>query len=112
MQIARRQFGLGASEHVSKLWGAPVSDRSYRREVVNRLDGEGVKSLLIMRWHDQILGHQDQANRQPGVADHLPWLDVAAEMWCHSLRFFALLTGLGLLERMKTTAESVAILYA
>jgi len=111
-QIARRQFGIDAVEHVSELWGAPVSDRVYRRELARRLDGEGVKSLLIMRGHDQILGHQDAEIRKVAVADHLQWLDVAAEMGCHSLRVFALSTGPSLLQRMQTTAESLGKLCA
>jgi len=111
-KLARTRLRITALEHVSELWPRAPTDRDFVRELKTRRDGEGVRSLVMMRGHDHILGHADADRRHLAIEDMKPWLDVAAELGCHSLRVFALSTGNTLMERLETTASALHNLCA
>ncbi|MEW5975440.1 MAG: sugar phosphate isomerase/epimerase family protein [Acidobacteriota bacterium] len=83
-QIARRAFGLDAIEPVNTLFEVPTHD--YVRRLKKNAEDEGVKVLLIMCDSEGPLAHREKAVREKAVRNHHKWVDIAAELGCHSIR--------------------------
>lgn len=84
-KAAKQEFGIDAVEYVNVFW-RKKSDPEYNRELRNRCDDLGVRSVLIMCDGEGALGDPDEARRRQAVENHRKWLDAAAALGCHSIR--------------------------
>lgn len=82
----REEFGLDAVEYVNTFFFDRVRDADYLAEMKRRADGAGVRSLLIMCDRLGEVGHPDTSKRVEAVRNHVPWMDAAAFLGCHSIR--------------------------
>jgi sugar phosphate isomerase/epimerase len=83
-RIARRMFGIVAIELVNTLLEVPTAEYIARLKK-NAVD-EGVRILLIMCDAEGALAHKDKVQRMKSVQSHTKWVDIAAELGCHSIR--------------------------
>jgi sugar phosphate isomerase/epimerase len=83
-RIARRTFGIGAIELVNTLLEVPTAE--YLARLKRNATDEGVRILLIMCDGEGALAHKDKAQRMKSVQNHTKWVDIAAELGCHSIR--------------------------
>jgi len=83
-RIARRTFGIGAIELVNTLLEVPTEE--YIGRLKRNATDEGVRILLIMCDAEGPLAHKDKAQRMKSVRSHTKWVDIAAELGCHSIR--------------------------
>ncbi len=83
-RIAREQFGIEGLEFVNALWEAATQD--YVRRLKNNMQQTGTKGVLIMCDGEGLLGHSVQAERMKAARNHYKWVDIAAELGCHSIR--------------------------
>jgi len=84
--ISREAFGIDAVEYVNSFMREESRDPSYVQELKNICENEGVKSVLIMCDGEGRLGDPDEAARTTAVENHYRWIDIAAELGCHSIR--------------------------
>jgi len=84
--ISREAFGIEAVEYVNSFMKDESRDPRYIQELKNICDSEGVKSVLVMCDGEGRLGDPDDAARTTAVENHYRWVDVAAELGCHSIR--------------------------
>lgn len=83
-RIARRTFGIGAIELVNTLLEVPTAD--YIARLKKNATDEGVRILLIMCDAEGALAHKDKTQRMKSVQNHTKWVDIGAELGCHSIR--------------------------
>ncbi len=83
-RIAREQFGIEGLEFVNGLWEAPTAD--YVAELKKNMNAHGSKGVLIMCDGEGLMGHSDRATRLKAADNHRKWIDIAAELGCHSIR--------------------------
>lgn len=88
-----RAYGFDGVEYVNSFFRAQVADLGWLGELRRRCAAEGVRSFLIMCDGLGALGDADPAARAAAVANHLPWLDAAAFLGCHSIRVNAQSSG-------------------
>jgi sugar phosphate isomerase/epimerase len=81
-----RSFGIDGIEYVNQFFKDKSKDKTYLKEMIQRADGEGVTSLLIMVDGEGMIGDPDSNKRSQTVENHLKWLDAAATLDCHSIR--------------------------
>jgi sugar phosphate isomerase/epimerase len=81
---AREDFGLEAVEYVNSFYRGASS--GWVGELASRCRDEGVRSLLIMCDGEGRIGDPDPAVRTTTIENHLPWLEAAAALGCHSIR--------------------------
>ena len=91
-KISKENFGIDAIEYVNSFFFEKAEDKSYLREMKNRADDYGVKSLLIMCDNEGSLGDPDNQKRQKAVENHYKWHEAAKYLGCHSIRVNAYLT--------------------
>ena len=91
-KIAKNDFGLDAVEYVNSFFFDKAQDQSYLKEMKQRADDLGVKSLLIMCDNEGSLGDPDPVARTKAVENHYKWVDAAKFLGCHSIRVNAYLT--------------------
>ena len=91
-KVAKNDFGLDAVEYVNSFFFDKVQDQSYLKEMKQRADDLGVKSLLIMCDNEGSLGDPDPVARTKAVENHYKWVDAAKFLGCHSIRVNAYLT--------------------
>ena len=91
-KISKENFGIDAIEYVNSFFFEKAEDKSYLREMKNRADDYGVKSLLIMCDNEASLGDPDNQKRQKAVENHYKWHEAAKYLGCHSIRVNAYLT--------------------
>ena len=91
-KISKENFGIDAIEYVNSFFFEKAEDKSYLREMKNRADDYGVKSLLIMCDNEGSLGDPDNQKRQIAVENHYKWHEAAKYLGCHSIRVNAYLT--------------------
>ena len=84
--IEARRHKIDAIEYVNQFFMDKATDRAYLREMKDRADGEGVRSLLIMCDREGALGHPDAAKRREAVKNHHKWAYAARYLGCHSIR--------------------------
>ena len=85
-RAARRDYGIDAVEYVNQFFFAHARDESYLRDLKQRADDEGVRSLLIMCDAEGNLGAPDATERATAVENHHKWVEAAAYLGCHSIR--------------------------
>ena len=83
-RIAREQFGIEGLEFVNQLWEAPT--QSYLNRLKRAIEQSQTRALLIMVDGEGQLGHYDRQVRQKSVRNHYKWVEIAAELGCHSIR--------------------------
>lgn len=83
---ARQEFGLDAVEYVNTFFRDRARDRAYLDTMRARAEDAGVRSLLIMIDGEGALADADATRRRQAVDNHLPWLEAAARLGCHSIR--------------------------
>ncbi|MGB9605346.1 MAG: sugar phosphate isomerase/epimerase family protein, partial [Bryobacteraceae bacterium] len=83
-RIAREQFGVEGLEFVNGLWEAPTQD--YIRRLKGNMQKTGTKGVLIMCDGEGMMGHSDRAARMKAAHNHRKWVEIAAELGCHSIR--------------------------
>lgn len=84
--ILARQHKIDAIEYVNQFFKDKAKDHAFLREMKDRADSEGVRSLLIMCDGEGALGHPDQKERMQTVDNHKKWLAAAKYLGCHSIR--------------------------
>jgi sugar phosphate isomerase/epimerase len=105
-KIARNEFSIEAVEYVNQFFKDKAKDQSYLKELKNRADGEGVRSLLIMCDLEGRLGDPDDTKRSEAVENHYKWVDAAKFLGCHSIRVNAASSG-SYAEQMKLAADGL-----
>ena len=100
-------FGIDAVEYVNAFFKDKATDFDYLRELKQRCEDAGVKSLLIMIDGEGQLADQDDARRRKAIENHFRWIAAAAFLGCHSIRVNA--GGGGSYEdQMARAADSLA----
>ncbi|MGC8760545.1 MAG: sugar phosphate isomerase/epimerase family protein [Bryobacteraceae bacterium] len=101
-RIARENDCEGL-EFVNTLWGSPTA--GYIARLKKRMAETNTKAVLIMVDDEGQLGHSDPAVRRKAVKNHYKWVDIAAELGCHSIR-----TNMHSNVTPKTPAENETVL--
>jgi sugar phosphate isomerase/epimerase len=102
-RTAREQFGIEGLEFVNGLWEAPTHD--YVSRLKRNMKETGTTGVLIMCDGEGLMGHSDIAERMKAARNHHKWVDIAAELGCHSIR-----TNMYTDKQPKTPAEIEAFL--
>jgi L-ribulose-5-phosphate 3-epimerase len=85
-KTARERFGIGAIEYVNSFYNDAVKSPTFAKDLKQRADDHGVKSLLIMVDGEGDLGAPTVEEREKVVENHKKWIHAAAELSCHSIR--------------------------
>ncbi len=83
-RIAREQFGIEGLEFVNGLWEAPTQD--YLRRLKASMQKTGTTGVLLMVDGEGMMGHSARAERMKAAENHRKWVQIAAELGCHSIR--------------------------
>ncbi|HAD58696.1 MAG TPA: xylose isomerase, partial [Planctomycetaceae bacterium] len=59
-------------------------DTAYLKQMKQRAEDHGVKSLLIMCDREGQIGDPDDKKRAQTVENHRKWIDAAKFLGCHS----------------------------
>ncbi len=92
-RVAKKDLGIDAVEYVNQFFFDRAEDISYLKEMKNRADDLGVRSLLIMCDNEGDLGDPDPIERSRAVENHYKWAEAAKFLNCHSIRVNARSTG-------------------
>jgi len=84
--IMARAHGIDAIEYVNQFFMDKATDAAYLREMKDRADSEGVRSVLIMCDREGALGDPDARKRMQTVDNHKKWVEAAKYLGCHSIR--------------------------
>ena len=106
-KVAKNDFGLDAVEYVNSFFFDKAQDQSYLKEMKQRADDLGVKSLLIMCDNEGSLGDPDPIARKKAVENHYKWIDAGKYLGCHSIRVNAQSEG-EYDEQMKLAADGLS----
>lgn len=98
-----KETGCEGLEFVNTLWASPTA--GYISRLKRRMSDTGTKPVLIMVDDEGQMGHSDRAVRMKAVKNHHKWVDIAAEVGCHSIR-----TNMHSDKTPKTPAENEAVL--
>ncbi|MEM1184275.1 MAG: sugar phosphate isomerase/epimerase family protein [Planctomycetota bacterium] len=104
--ITRTRYQLGACEFVNSFFKDKANDYAYLSDLKGRADAEGVECLLIMCDGIGNLGDPDDAARTRAVEGHVPWLEAANRLGCHSIRVNAASSG-SFGEQQKLAADGL-----
>jgi L-ribulose-5-phosphate 3-epimerase len=83
-RIAREQFDIEGLEFVNQLWEAPT--QGYVQSLKANMQKTGTKGVLLMVDREGEMGHSGKAERMRAAQNHYKWVDIAAELGCHSIR--------------------------
>jgi sugar phosphate isomerase/epimerase len=84
--VARTSFDIGAVEYVNQFFMDKARDGAFIRDLKQRAADHNVKSLLIMVDGEGDLSTVDEKRRKQSVNNHHRWVEMAAELGCHSIR--------------------------
>lgn len=84
-KIAKQEFGIDAIEYVSSYFSRHRTDEKYIKQMNRRAAEEGVRQILIVVNDAGQLADADTAKRTAAVKQHLPWIDLAKTLGCHSV---------------------------
>ena len=85
-RIAKQDHDIDAIEYVSTFYKANATNSEYLRQLKQRADDHGVRSMLIMCDDEGDLGDPDSRKRQTAVENHHKWVQAAKFLGCHSIR--------------------------
>ena len=108
---AKNTCGIGGIEYVNSFYFGKEGDEAYFNELKKRADGEGVDSVLIMCDRCGTVGDPNAAKRLQTVEKHLPWMQAAQQLGCHSIRVNAGSSG-SFDEQQKLAADGLTKLAA
>ena len=103
---AKKDFGIEAVEYVNVFFKDKAKDEAYLKEMKQRCDDNGVRSLLIMCDGEGNIGDPDDAKRTQAVENHYRWVEAAKFLVCHSIRVNAASAGTPE-EQMKLAADGL-----
>ncbi len=83
-RVAREEFGIGAIELVNTMFPSPTW-RAQQELLANAAKFD-VKVLLIMCDAEGDLSAERETDRRQAVANHRKWIEIAANLGCHSIR--------------------------
>jgi len=83
-RVAREDFGIEGLEFVNQLWDEHTP--AYVSELKRNTASTGTTPVLIMVDREGSMGHIDRAQRMEAADNHKKWVDIAAELGCHSIR--------------------------
>ena len=105
-KVAKNDYGIDAVEYVNQFFSDKAKDADYVRQMKERADGEGVRSLLIMCDREGRLGDPDEQKRIQAVENHYKWVEAAKFLGCHSIRVNAASEG-SFEEQIKLAADGL-----
>ena len=85
-KFVREEYNLDAVEWVNQFFKGKATDFAYLREMRQRCDDHGVKTLLIMVDGEGQIGHPDAAQRKKTVENHMKWVVASKLLGGHSIR--------------------------
>lgn len=83
-QIASEEFGIQAIELVNQMMTSDKAD--YIQKMGTNAAKHNVDILLIMIDRQGNAGDTDAAQRATAIKNHQHWIDIAADLGCHSIR--------------------------
>jgi len=83
-RLLREEFGIGGLEFVNTLFEVPTG--GYVGRMRAECEKHAVKPLLIMCDDEGSFAHPDRAEHRLAVRNHLKWIQIAADLGCHSIR--------------------------
>lgn len=98
-----REHDCEGLEFVNTLWASPTA--GYIARLKRRMADTNTRPVLIMVDDEGQMGHSDAATRAKAVNNHHKWVDIAAELGCHSIR-----TNMHSNVTPKTPAENQTVL--
>lgn len=106
-RFVREQYDLDAVEWVNQFFKDKATDFAYVREMKQRCDDHGVKTLLIMVDGEGQIGHPDAAQRKKTVENHMKWVVATKLLGGHAIRVNAGSQG-SYEEQVKLAADGLA----
>ena len=85
-ELSTKTFGIDAIEYVNTFFFDKAKNINYLKDMKNRADVNGVKSLLIMCDNEGDLGDPDEEKRNKSIENHFKWVEAAKFLGCHSIR--------------------------
>jgi sugar phosphate isomerase/epimerase len=82
--ILNKKHGITALEHVNQFFEAPML--SYLQKLNKACADNGVKQTILMVDGEGSTAAVDKAERKKSEIFHHKWIDIAAELGCHSVR--------------------------
>ena len=108
-KFVHEQYDLDAVEWVNSFFKEHSTDFGYIREMKQRCDDHGVKTLLVMVDGEGALGNPDEAARKTAVENHYKWVVASKLLGGHSIRVNAQSNGkLPWEEQRKLAADGLA----
>ncbi len=83
-RLAREEFGIEAIELVNRMLAS--TEKSYVDQFIKNATDHKVKILLIMVDGAGSVGAPSEDARKSAITQHIQWVDIAADMGCHSIR--------------------------
>lgn len=83
-KLARHEFNIEAIELVNRMLAS--TEKAYVDQFIKNAADNSVKILLIMVDGEGNIGAEQEEGRKDAVARHSKWIDIAADMGCHSIR--------------------------
>jgi len=100
-RLAHEEFGIEAIELVNRMLAS--TDKSYVDQFIKNAADHKVKILLIMVDGAGSVGAESEDARKSAITQHKQWIDIAADMGCHSIR----MNWAGHNDNTMKTAESI-----
>lgn len=85
-KYVREQFDLDAVEWVNQFFKDQAQDFAYLREMRQRCDDAGVKTVLVMVDGEGKIGHPDAVERKKTIENHMKWVIASKSLGGHSIR--------------------------
>lgn len=98
--------GIHGLEYVNQFFMDKATDTAYLKQMKQRAEDLGVKSVLIMCDREGNIGDPDSKKRAQAVDNHRKWIDAAEFLGCHSIRVNAYSEG-SWDEQAKLVAEGL-----
>ncbi len=84
-QVAKKEFGIDAIEYVTSYFSEHQKDEGYIKQMNQRAAEHGVRQVLILVNDAGRLADADAKKRKAAAQNHLPWIDLAKSLGCHSV---------------------------
>ncbi len=84
--IAIGKYQIEAVEYVNQFFKDKAEDTNWLKQLKQRCEDNGVKSVLIMIDGEGPLADKDATVRKKAVESHYKWVDAAKFLGCHSIR--------------------------
>ena len=82
--LSREEFDIEAIELVNRMLAS--TDKAYIDRFIKNAAAHNVKILLIMIDVEGNVGAESETDREEAVERHKKWIDIAADMGCHTVR--------------------------